>query len=78
LDLWKEIRLWHKLKLYNPNIFATWWFKRLIFQQLAFIDIVVRKSEFVTKTQFLCPELKKEVKRADSEEIKSVHIGYLS
>ena len=54
----KDLRLWHKLKLYNPNIFATQWFKPLIFQPLACLDTVVRKSEFVAKTQFLCPKFK--------------------
>ena len=59
--------LWHKLKFSNPYIFATWWCKPLIFQiwsnsihnlkyrrstPLGGKDVGIRKSKFVTKTQF--------------------------
>ena len=48
IDL-KELSLWHKLNFYYPYIFATWWWRPLIFQTyLLFIfwsNIVHRFSD---------------------------------
>ena len=68
----KELNLWNKIKYLNLNIFRTRCCKPMIFQTFIteFLvlniimpatfgskDIVIRKSEFVAKTQFLCKNI---------------------
>ena len=53
-----ELSFWHKLKSLDPNIFATWWCKPLIFQTLISWSIRIHSLKYLRSTTLCYKDIK--------------------